>query len=182
MLTGRVCVKGWVEGIQEEPHPPVQGGSSRPGAPGWRWRWIHTIYVQDISLGGYARYAQHTSRVLHSFPTTLLPLLHLPCPSPRRSPLCFSPSRVPSPCLVTILKCPPLPTCLPRPPPLASQVPTVVEKAIASEGGGELTTRRAMAFGRWASAPHPRSAPHLACCSTPSMLPHITLMHKPTAP
>ena len=32
------------------------------------------------------------------------------------------------------------------------QVPTVVEKAIASEGGGELATRRAMAFGKSFSA------------------------------
>ncbi|KAG1660836.1 hypothetical protein FOA52_008947 [Chlamydomonas sp. UWO 241] len=35
---------------------------------------------------------------------------------------------------------------------LDDQVPTVVEKAIASEGGGELATRRAMAFGRSLSA------------------------------
>lgn len=31
-------------------------------------------------------------------------------------------------------------------------MPTVVEKAIASEGGGELVTRRAMAFSRALSA------------------------------
>ena len=37
-------------------------------------------------------------------------------------------------------------------PPPTLQVPTVVEKAIASEGGGELATRRAMAFGKSFSA------------------------------
>lgn len=35
---------------------------------------------------------------------------------------------------------------------LEEQIPTVVEKAIASEGGGEQIERRALAFGEWQSS------------------------------
>jgi hypothetical protein len=57
--------------------------------------------------------------------------------------------------LAVVLACPPPPPPPPLPPPraprpqvLEDQIPTVVEKAVASEGGGAGPRRRATAFGR----------------------------------